>query len=544
MARYIVDSQIDNHEKYYFIREQESQDIVLLPSKYLMHKKRSKLSPNTIRRSAGAISYYLNYIDETGIQLDDVWEMPYNKQQEHFTDYLIWLQAGLHSGDSYKKKPYNETCNAYLKEVFRFYRFSGQQDESTKQLKVLSDMYEFCVEEGIDDIERLELEQIKKLETIVARKVANVKNSMQIVDNSRKILFMSGKEIHWHANVWYMERFNFAPERVNPSNPVQRLSFYEVTNERNRELLQEYMKYQVGIGDLALGNIRNQLCYIKKFLVYFNTLESICEITEEQIAEYFKLLQEEEIKAETVNRQIFDIHRFFVYLNAKGHIKRIIFDPNYYIQKVFPYHHDRSVQEDEYMEILQKLKFFPEVQRLIFLNLWATGLRISEVCTLKGGAYYWDGEDAWIKVYQIKMKTEKMIPISLVLYQIMKIYIKKHHIKPTDFLFKSKDGGAYRTGTFVKGFKANCKKYGIHISGETFKTHDYRHTLASSFYDEGVSIQTIRDYLGHNNENMTKQYIDYMPKRIEQANKEYFNQAENLLATGIIPKKRGEKTGK
>ena len=80
MARYIVDSQIDNHEKYYFIREQESQDIVLLPSKYLMHKKRSKLSPNTIRRSAGAISYYLNYIDETGIQLDDVWEMPYNKQ--------------------------------------------------------------------------------------------------------------------------------------------------------------------------------------------------------------------------------------------------------------------------------------------------------------------------------------------------------------------------------------------------------------------------------------------------------------------------------
>ena len=103
-------------------------------------------------------------------------------------------------------------------------------------------MYEFCVEEGIDDIERLELEQIKKLETIVARKVANVKNSMQIVDNSRKILFMSGKEIHWHANVWYMERFNFAPERVNPSNPVQRLSFYEVTNERNRELLQEYMK--------------------------------------------------------------------------------------------------------------------------------------------------------------------------------------------------------------------------------------------------------------------------------------------------------------
>ena len=167
------------------------------------------------------------------------------------------------------------------------------------------------------------------------------------------------------------------------------------------------------------------------------------------------------------------------------------------------------------------------------------------MCTLKGGAYYWDGEDAWIKVYQIKMKAEKMIPISLVLYQNYEnLYKKRHHIKPTDFLFKSKDGGAYRTGTFVKGFKANCKKYGIHISGETFKTHDYRHTLASSFYDEGVSIQTIRDYLGHNNENMTKQYIDYMPKRIEQANKEYFNQAEIFLQLELFQRNGVKKSGK
>ena len=61
---------------------------------------------------------------------------------------------------------------------------------------------------------------------------------------------------------------------------------------------------------------------------------------------------------------------------------------------------------------------------------------------------------------------------------------------------------------------------------ETFKTHDYsRHTLASSFYDEGVSIQTIQDYLGHNNENMTKQYIGYMPNRIEQANKGRFSES-------------------
>ena len=43
MAKYIVEMQMDKQEKFYFIRENESGDIVYLPSKYLMHKKRSKI---------------------------------------------------------------------------------------------------------------------------------------------------------------------------------------------------------------------------------------------------------------------------------------------------------------------------------------------------------------------------------------------------------------------------------------------------------------------------------------------------------------------
>lgn len=470
--------------------------------------------------------------------------LPYLPNQELAVEFdyirdkteLVW-DFSLDAPENLKKQVFQILCYA-LENI------KDSKDRRVRYLLPLKWLYEFCIEEGIEDIERLELAQIQKLEAIVAGKVVNVKNSMQIVDNSRKILFMRGKEIHWYANVWYLKRFNFAPERINPSNPVYRLTFYEVTHLKNRELLQEYMRYQVGISGLTIGNIRSQLSYIKKFLIYFDELESICQVTDKQIGEYFRSVQDEGNKAETVNKQIFDIYKFLLYLHVKGHITRQVFDPNYYSQKVYPYHHDRSVQEDEYMEILKKLKFFPEIQRLIFLNLWATGLRISEVCTLKGGAYYWDGEDAWLKVYQIKMKAEKMIPISLVLYEIMKIYIKKYRIKANEFLFKAQDGGAYRVGTFVKGFRANCKKYGIDISGDTFKTHDYRHTLASGFYDDGVSIQTIRDYLGHNHENMTRQYIDYMPKKIEQANIDYFNQADNVLAAEIIPKKRGEKTGK
>lgn len=140
MAQYVVEMQEEKHEKFYFIRETESMDIVLLPSKYLMHKKRSHLSPNTLKEKAFALSYYLNYMAQGELQLENVYGMTYSKQHEHFTDFLLWLKTGSqHIRKEYKKLPSNETCNSYLKEVFQFYRFLEQEYGQEQSLKVLSD---------------------------------------------------------------------------------------------------------------------------------------------------------------------------------------------------------------------------------------------------------------------------------------------------------------------------------------------------------------------------------------------------------------------
>lgn len=415
------------------------------------------------------------------------------------------------------------------------------KERRVRYLLPLHWLYDFCVEEEIDDLEGLELEQIQRFEKIVEQKVVNVKNSMQIIDNSRKILFLTAPEIHWHANVWYMERFHLSEDRLNPSNPVQRLSFIEVTNKKNRELLQEYAKYHVGIGGLTIANIRGQLYEVKRLLEYFKEEESICQVDKNQLDDYFRKLEEKDTKDDTFNKRIVHYIKFYQFLNVRGYMKEIPFKPEYYLKKTYPEHHDRTVEEKVYMEILHKLYAFPLVPRLIFLHLWCTGLRISEVCTLKGDAYYWNGEDAWLKVYQIKMKADKMIPIPLVMYRIMRKYIEREHIRPKDYIFKGKDGGAYRGTTFRQEFQQYCDKNGIADGSYIFKTHDYRHTLATQFYDEDVSIQTIRDYLGHFSEEMTKQYVDFMPKRIEKASDTYFKKPENDLASTIKAKKRGER---
>lgn len=128
------------------------------------------------------------------------------------------------------------------------------------------------------------------------------------------------------------------------------------------------------------------------------------------------------------------------------------------------------------------------------------------------------------------MHNYKRIPISDTLYQLMEVYLRKYNISSEDYIFQNSNGGAFAYGTFMWQMKKYCRECCINNSEYLFKSHDYRHTVATMFYEHGVSLQSIRDYLGHSYEEMTQQYIDFMPKRIAKANDAYFSEDKNSLA--------------
>ena len=74
-----------------------------------------------------------------------------------------------------------------------------------------------------------------------------------------------------------------------------------------------------------------------------------------------------------------------------------------------------------------------------------------------------------------------------------------------------------------------CQKVQIQGGEYLFRSHDYRHGVATYFYNNGVSLQGVRDYLGHTYEEMTQQYVDYMPNRIDRTSKEFFEKPGNSL---------------
>lgn len=497
MARYIVDSQIDNHEKYYFIREQESQDIVLLPSKYLMHKKRSKLSPNTIRRSAGAISYYLNYIDETGIQLDDVWEMPYDKQQEHFTDYLIWLQAGLHSGDSYKKKPYNETCNAYLKEVFRFYRFSGQQDESTKQLKVLSDM-------------RIIVHNSVGVKRTLYRNTFHgylATETPGIIKHMKKILRYSQKDggcLEQERDVWELDKFEF-PLRSNPIKNVKTINFKGISQITIRKEVKTvifmHLKY------MAIGSIMAEVVATKRFCRYlelrYPKIISLLDLTRDIMESYLIYLQTEAKERKNYRSDLYGLRR--VVEDVGNHYDRQDIK-NLFISTDFPStpRYLFKFYSDETIKKLNEniFQMDEQIARALILHQ-LLGTRISDTLTLKTDCLSIRENRYFIRIEQVKSITfEKAISDEIAQLIIKSIDYTEEHYGKTKYIFVKKDDPSkpFQYSMLQNRVMQMIRKNDIRDeNGEllNFGTHTFRHCYGKKLTEMHIDDWMIARLLGH-----------------------------------------------
>lgn len=414
-----------------------------------------------------------------------------------------------------------------------------------QRLSGLQTLYNFCTEKEISDIEKMDAAQVQEYDAYLDRYSTSESRKQQLLPSlnfCRKTTFLQSEEIHWDANVWYLERLHLPKNRVNPSSSFSSVSFLEITRPLTRRYAQEYMKYQMGITGQAVSTMVIKYGGIRNFLTWLCERDRDASGCEPDLMDkYIKELQEQDISAKTFNEYLTGMAQFFRFLVVRGYMEKVPFRIEYYQKKILPKHYDRSVSPEVCEEMLSKLHLLPEHLRCMYLHLWTLGLRISEVCTLKGNAYYRQEQDAWIQVYQIKMKNYKRIPISDGLYKIMQVYIRKNNIGPDDYLFTNRNGGPYRSGTFRQQMKKFCQDNEVEGGDYLFQSHDYRHTVATFFYDSGVSLQSVRDYLGHNYEEMTQQYVDYVPRKIAKANEEYFKTPGNSLAACL---KKGGQDGR
>ncbi len=137
MKRYAVRTLEESRKKYYYILDNDTFQLVLLPTKYLKYKIETNRSPNTVRRVALSLSCYIQYLSEIEIELTEVSQLGFEEQSKHFVQFLYWLKEGRHIANNRIGKIRNGTCNAYLRDVFGFFLYLAD-NEYTKPLRVLS----------------------------------------------------------------------------------------------------------------------------------------------------------------------------------------------------------------------------------------------------------------------------------------------------------------------------------------------------------------------------------------------------------------------
>lgn len=137
MRKYSVGRAEEGSRKYFYILDRETYDLVMLPTKFLKHKTDSRRSPNTVKRLAFSVCYYLEYLAEMEMKLLNVCDLGFEEQTQHFMDFMYWIKAGSHREEKRPAVVENGTCNAYLQDVFGFFSFLTDCIDA-KPLRVLS----------------------------------------------------------------------------------------------------------------------------------------------------------------------------------------------------------------------------------------------------------------------------------------------------------------------------------------------------------------------------------------------------------------------
>ncbi len=269
----------------------------------------------------------------------------------------------------------------------------------------------------------------------------------------------------------------------------------------------DYLKYERKLSDNTLKSYLNDL---KEFDIYFN--QDLKNKSYKDIQNYLSTIQDKNTR--TISHYITVINSFYTFLVNDGIIKENpctnIKSPK--LPKTLP----NFLTEEEVDKLLDiNLKTPYDYRNKAMLEiLYATGLRISELCNLKITDV--DMNNEIIRVYG-KGKKERIIPVSDYALSFLDRYIKLYRNeilkdKISDYLFISNVQDKISRQGFFKIIKKECSRAGIE---KNVSPHVLRHSFATHLLKHGADLRVIQELLGHEDISTTQIYAHLVNEKIK-----------------------------
>ncbi len=271
----------------------------------------------------------------------------------------------------------------------------------------------------------------------------------------------------------------------------------------------EYCQYQKKLDNKSLKAYRIDL---RQFLQQ-STIINVSDITTDMLEKYITTLNKE-YKPKTVKRKIASIKAFFSYLEYKEYLEKNPFDrvrvkirEPVILPKTIPLYIVETFlltiykQRKEAKTIYQKRNALRDAA--VIELLFATGLRISELCSLRKNDI--DLFDQTVLVYGKGSKERRIQIGNEDVIKTLKEYKKGYaiEIEKCGYFFVNQDGQKLSDQVVRRMINkySSIAAIDFHIT-----PHMFRHTFATSLLEADVDIRYIQEMLGHSSINVTQIY--------------------------------------
>lgn len=264
------------------------------------------------------------------------------------------------------------------------------------------------------------------------------------------------------------------------------------------------------------GVAKNTLEAYARDIQSFTAFSSIPfqSVQEEHIVSFLAHLQSQDYATASIGRALIALKVLFRFLKREAIVEK---NPLLYLDAPKLWQLIPQVLNNSEVEALLNVPDSSSEEgcrdRAILELLYSSGLRVSELCSLK----LYDVGDEFVRVTG-KGNKERLVPVGKKALQAIDEYLSRFRDKADSdrqtVLFVNKKGKPLSRVTLWHMIKAAAKKANIH---KNISPHTLRHSFATHLLDHGADLRVIQEMLGHASISSTDRYTHVSSSRLVEA---------------------------
>ncbi|MBE6154194.1 MAG: tyrosine recombinase XerD [Firmicutes bacterium] len=279
-------------------------------------------------------------------------------------------------------------------------------------------------------------------------------------------------------------------------------------NPELKKYIEEYLYTEYNTSK----NTRDSYAYdLINFVRSFEN-KNIAYLKKEDIQEYIR--KEKDKSSKTKAHYLTVLNNFYVYLTNNNYISdnpcESIKMPK--IEKKLP--EFLTMEEVDLLLDIRSSTAYDLRNKAMLEMLYATGIRISELCNLTMSNLYL--EDEMVKVFG-KGSKERIIPINDIALHALQEYLRfgRNELlgtKDSEYVFISSRHTKITRQAFFKFLKKICEEKGIK---KNISPHMLRHSFATHLLNNGADLRVVQELLGHSDISTTQIYTHLSNQKLE-----------------------------